>query len=169
LFSKGSNSFQALLFGVKSEEFCFEIGDVLDLAVNIDANYFKGEYSVSVQIKAIRLSATDDEKLFNDLKDYNDFMSGNPQDTDSLLPTREEVGEVYRYILEKSVLEERVKYLFRNKIGFGKTLVAIKTLEELGLIENISGKLCGVYGAVKTSLMNSKTFKTLSERSGVYE
>lgn len=169
LFSKGSNSFQALLFGVKSEEFCFEIGDVLDLAVNIDANYFKGEYSVSVQIKAIRLSATDDEKLFNDLKDYNDFMSGNPQDTNSLLPTREEVGEVYRYILEKSVLEERVKYLFRNKIGFGKTLVAIKTLEELGLIENISGRLSGVYGAVKTSLMNSKTFKTLSERSGVYE
>ncbi len=170
LFSKGSNSFQALLFGVSSDNFCFDIGDILDLAVNIDANYFKGEYSVSVQIKALRMSGTDDEKLFDDLSSFNDFLSGQEIDAEKILPSREEVGEVYRFILEKPALEDRIKYYFMNKIGFGKTLVAVKTLVELGLIDkDSSGKYSAVQGAVKTNLTNSKTFRTLCERSGKYE
>ena len=167
LFSKGSNSFQALLFGVTPDNFCFETGDVLDLAVNIDANYFKGEYLVSVQIKALRMSGTDDEKLFGDLSAFNDFLSGYECETSELLPSREEVGEVYKFIAERPVLEDRIKYFFMNKIGFGKTLVSIKTLEELGFIEKTSsGKYNAVQGAVKTSLTNSEIFRTLSERSG---
>ena len=156
-----------MLFGVTPDNFCFETGDILDLAVNIDANYFNGEYSVSVQIKALRMSGTDDEKLFGNLSAFNDFLSGYECETSELLPSREEVGEVYKFIAERPVLEDRIKYFFMNKIGFGKTLVSIKTLEELGLIEKTSsGKYNAVQGAVKTSLTNSEIFRTLSERSG---
>lgn len=165
LFSKGNNSFQCLLFGVTPESFCFEVGDTLDLAVTVEPNCYKGEYSVSVQLKAIRMSFTDDEQLFAEIPAFNDYCAKAMADTSLLLPSREQVGEIFRVICEKPVLADRVKYLFMNKIGYGKTCIAIKTLEELGLIKKSEkGILSGVGSAQKTSLLNSATYKDLSER-----
>ena len=169
LFTKGSNSFQAMLFGVSTDTLCFKTGDILDLAVSVEANLYKGEYSVSVQIKALRISETDDEKLFSAMAEYNNFMSGRECDYRLIFPTREEVGCVFKKISEEDILPDRIKYIFMNNLGFGKTSVAIKTLEELGLIvKTESGKYSAVNG-VKTNLLNSKTYKLLSERSGICE
>ncbi len=170
LFSKGENSFQALLFGVTTEMFCFEIGDKLDLAINVESNYYRDEYSVSVHIKAIRISEIDDDKLFDGLCAYNDFLTEKSSDVSLILPSREDVGVIYKYISEKPVLPERVKYAFINKIGYAKTLAALKTLEELKLIE-ISEK--GLYyapkGVEKTALTNAPIYKKMIERSGKNE
>ena len=167
IFSRGQNSFQALLFGVTPDSFCFCEGDLLDLAVTVDSNYYKGEYSVSVQVKALRMNGTDDDILFKELSAYNDYCAGGDADISLLLPTREQVGTIYKAICEKAILPDRVKYLFMNSIGYGKTCMAIKTLEELGLIaKNQKGLYYGVNNAPKTSLLNSATFKTLTERSG---
>ena len=166
LFSKGTNSFQAMLFGVSTDNFCFETGDILDLAVSVEANLYKGEYSVSVQIKALRISCIDDDTLFNHLAEYNKFMSGNEYDYKKLLPTREEVGTVFKKISERDILPDRIKYIFMNDFGFGKTSVSLNVLEELGLISRTSnGKYKAVTG-IKTNLLNSKTYKILTERSG---
>ena len=166
LFSKGTNSFQAMLFGVSTDNFCFETGDILDLAVSVEANLYKGEYSVSVQIKALRISGIDDDTLFNHLAEYNKFMSGNEYDYKKLLPTREEVGTVFKKISERDILPDRIKYIFMNDFGFGKTSVSLNVLEELGLISRTSnGKYKAVTG-IKTNLLNSKTYKILTERSG---
>ncbi len=170
LFSKDSNTFQALLFGVTPESFCFEIGDRLDLAVTVDANLYKGEYSVSVQIKALRMSGTDDEKLFSQTEAVNDFFANSSCDYSLIFPKREEVGEVYKFICEKPVLAERIKYVFINSLGYAKTVISIQTLEELGLIsKNQNGLYYAVNGAKKTTLNNAPTYKKLIERSGNYE
>ncbi len=167
LFSKGNNSFQALLFGVTPENFCFDIGDVLDAAVTVESNCYKGEYSVSVQIKALRISGIDDDTLFSTMSVYNDFCSGIEIDYSVICPTRQQVGEVYKYISERNRLADNVKYKFLDSLGFGKTGIAIKTLEELGLVkQNEKGQLCAVQGAAKTNLLNSDTYRYLAERSG---
>lgn len=166
LFSKGNNTFQALLFGVTAENFCFCIGDKLDLAVTVESNYYKGEYSVSVSVKAIRISGVDDETLFETICAYKDFLSCNNADISLICPTRAEVGEIYKVICEKPILEDRIKYLFINSIGYGKTAIALKTLTELGLIsKNEKGIYSAVSGVAKTNLTNSPTYKNLSERS----
>ena len=168
-FSKGDNSFQGLLFGVSTNSFCFEIDDMLDLAVSVEANFYRGEYSVSVQIKAIRLSMTDDVKLFSDISNFNSFCSNNIYDPKALLPTREEVGSVYKFICERKVLPLRVEYFFLNSLGYAKTMIALKTLKELELIKICDdGMYVGVKG-LKTNLLNSQTYKTLSERSDINE
>ena len=168
LVSKDTTTVQCLLFGVTPDAFCFKIGDVLDLAVTVDKNYYKGEYNISVQVKALRLDGTDDDRLFNELWLYNDWLAGKEVDYTSLLPTRAEVGEVYKFINKETVLEQRVKYIFMNSLGIAKTSVALKTLEELGLIvSNGDGKLRAVNSGEKTNLLNSRTYKELSERSGV--
>lgn len=170
LFSKDNTTFQCLLFGVTPEAFCFEIGDTLDLAVNVEENYYNGEYNVSVQIRAVRLSGTDDESLFKEFCAYNSFLANADTDYALIFPSREDVGAVYRFICEKQVLPERIKYVFTNKIGYGKTGIAIKTLEELKLIEkNDKGYYFASKGVPKTALTNSPTYKKLFERSSKYE
>ena len=170
LVTKDGITVQALIFGVTPDSFCFEIGDVIDLAVTVDKNLYKGEYNLTVQIKAIRMSGTEDEELFKNIFLYKDFCSGKEINYKEILPTRAQVGEIYKYICLKAVKRERVIYNFINTIGYAKTEIAIKTLSELGLImEDSASVLHSVSGANKTNLINSETYKYLSERSGVYE
>lgn len=166
LFSKENSYFQCMLFGASTETLPYEVGDILDLAVNVDSNCYKGEYSVTVTLRALRMDGTNDESIFSDKFAYSDFSAGFDTDFAAILPTREEVGGVYKFICEKPVLFDRVLSIYTNKIGYGKTQVALKTLEELGLIAlDKSGKLISCPSVQKTNLLNSKTFKTLTERS----
>ena len=165
LFTKGNNSFQAMLFGVSTDNFCFKTGDTLDLAVSVEANLFRGEYSVSVQIKALRINGTNDDSLFDSVTEFNNFMSGRGYDPLKLLPTREEVGFVFKKISEEEILPDRIKYIFMNDLGFGKTCISLLTLEELGLIEKSTKGFYKAVNGVKTNLLNSPTYKLLTERS----
>ena len=65
------------------------------------------------------------------------------------------------------MLKDRVIYLFLNEIGYAKTNIALKVLEELGLVSlNKNGLLTGIVSKEKTDLLNSNTFRTLNERGG---
>ena len=168
LFSKGENSFQALLFGMTPERFCFEVGDLLDTAVTVDTNLYNGELSLSVQIKALRMSGTDDEQLFKEIDSLNNYMSGRDFDVDLLLPTRAETGVIYKFIAAGPVSEDRIKYLHLNTVGYAKTVISLMTLTELGLIikDNLGFyKTVGVH--TKTELTNSAVYKGLLERRGM--
>ena len=167
LFSKGENSFQALLFGMTPERFCFEVGDLLDTAVTVDTNLYNGELSLSVQIKALRMSGTDDEQLFKEIDSLNNYMSGRDFDVDLLLPTRAETGVIYKFIAAGPVSEDRIKYVHLNTVGYAKTVISLMTLTELGLIiKDGSGvyRTAGVH--TKTELTNSAVYKGLLERRG---
>ena len=161
LFSKNGTSFQTLLFGVAPEQFCFEVGDVLDLAVNLEPNLFRDEYTLSVMIKAIRLSNVDEDGLFSQIENHDNLMSHREGDPASALPSREEVGVLYKNILNKPVKLERIKHINLNNLGYAKTMVAVKTLLELGLVTEKDGVLFGVKGAPKTELTNSETYNYL--------
>ena len=112
------------------------------------------------------MNGTDDEKLFDELKCFGDYMSGRKTDAKALLPTRKEAGTVYRLIASAPVPEDRIKYLNINTIGYAKTAVSLLTLTELGLIARDSS---GYYRAVrvdrKTELTNSSVYRNLLERS----
>ena len=163
LFSKNGGAFQALLFGVTTTQFCFAVGDTLDLAVTLDANFFRDDYNLSVQIKALRLSGMDENAYFESKEKYDSYMSGRTTDYAAILPSRAQVGEVYKYICRGGVSAERVKYIFMNELGFGKTHIAITTLCELGLVSNADGILCPAANT-KTDLLNSPTYNALWEK-----
>lgn len=166
IFSKGENSFQGLLFGITPERFCFSEGDVLDAAVTVETNLYNGEYNISVQIKALRMNGTDDERLFSEIDNLNLFLSGNDFDVKKVLPTREETGAVYKFICSNPSVGERIKYINLNTVGYAKTEISLMALTELGLIcKDPAGryKAAGIKG--KTELKNSPTYKKLLERS----
>ncbi len=164
LFSKNGTAFQALLFGVTPEQFCFEMGDMLDLAVNLEPNLFRDEYTLSVMIKAIRLSGVDEDVLFSQIENYDNLMSSRQGNPVSALPSREEVGVLYKNILNNPVKFERIKHINLNTLGYAKTMVAIKTLLELGLINEKDGVLFGIKSVTKTELTNSQTYNFLAKK-----
>lgn len=164
LFSKGPNLFQALLFGVTPERFCFRCGDLLDLAVVLEIDTWRDEETLSVQIKDIRMSDIDDIKLFGQIFAYDDYKSGAEVNAYELFPTREQVGTVYKTVLKGAAQSERILHLFLGEIGYAKTQIAVQTLCELGLIREEGGFLLAERSAQKTDLMCSETYKELYER-----
>lgn len=165
LFSKNDAVFQALLFCVTPGEFCFSEGSQLDLAVTVENNYYNDTHSLAVKIKAIRPADIDEDALFKQIEIYDDYNSGYDVDCSLLLPLREEVGAVYKYILSGPVSLEKIKYTFLKTIGYAKTLVAIGTLCELGLVAKTKDSLYkAVPGTGKTELINSNIYRKLCER-----
>ncbi|MGI6280362.1 MAG: single-stranded-DNA-specific exonuclease RecJ, partial [Acutalibacteraceae bacterium] len=110
VFSKGENSFCGLLFGVSPENFCFEEGDILDTAVTVEENSYNGQTEISVYIKSLRMNGTDDDKQFADLSRWEAFLSGRETDLAPITPDRNEIAAVYKFICEKPVLADRIKY-----------------------------------------------------------
>lgn len=163
LFSKGNNTFSTLLFGVSADSFCFVEGDVLDLAVAVQENEFKGEVGVSVIIKAMRMNGTDDDKLFTELFLWEDFLLKKDRDYNPIAPNRQEIGLIYKYVCQNNVLLDKIKYRFINSLGIGKTLAAIKILEELELVIKENGRLIVVKTTEKTDLEKSETYLKLQK------
>ena len=165
LFTKGDNSFQALLFGMTKARFCFREGDLLDTAVTVDANLYNGELNLSVQIKALRMSGTDDERLFREIDSLNNYMSGREFDVNLILPSRAETGVIYKYISSTPATEERIKYVHLSTVGYAKTVISLMTLTELGLIiKDSSGAYRSAGVHTKTELTNSSVYRELLER-----
>lgn len=161
MFKKGDTAFQALLFSVSADKFCFEPGDLCDIAVCLDINVYKGNYTLSIQIKAMRLCGEYGEELFNSVAAFDDFISGYNSDAEALLPSREEIGLVYRKILSSPVSMRRLEYVFMDNIGYAKTKTALKILTELGLTVYENEIFYAAPVREKTDLVKSATFRAL--------
>ena len=168
LCRKNENVFQALLFGVTQQQFCFVIGDILDLAVTLDANLYQGQYNLSVLVKAVKMSGTDQDAYFESKQRYDDFVSGFDTDYNLIFPDRAEVGTVYKTIVSSPINAERLKHV-DIKLNYAKTLVAVDTLCELGLVSLNNDILVAHNTNQKNDLMNSNTYKKLYERVNGYE
>ncbi len=163
LCRKNGNVFQSLLFGVTPEQFCFVVGDTLDLAVTLDTNLYQGQYNLSVQIKAVKMSNSDQDAYFEGKRQFDDFLSGFDTDCAAVFPSRAEVGSIYKMITASPISAERLKYI-DTTIGYAKTQASVTTLCELGLVSLNNGILVGHTSNQKNDLMNSTTYKKLYER-----
>ena len=163
LFAKGDNAFQALAFGVNNEGFCYNVGDTLDLAVTVSTNCFNGNYTVNVVIKEMRLSNIDENKLFDNILNFEGFKSGGEYNALKITPTRSEVGNVYRAITKNGVFAEKLLNMFLLNLGYGKTKIALETLLQLNLIKYENGRYYLVQTTEKTNLLNSEIFNKLTK------
>ncbi len=161
LLSKEKTSFQALLFGTNTENFNFEIGDILDLAITVETNIYNGNASLSVQIKGIRISGTDEEKLFKNINNYNLFVNNIASDVKEIIPTREQIGEIYRNINENGITTEKIIYKFIKSLKYGKTLISLDILEDLKLVYKKEGKYFKIKNVQKTNLNDSLIYQKI--------
>ena len=82
---------QCMRFGVTQSAFPYTIGDTVDLAVSMDLQEFRGEESLSVVVRDIRPSGTEEAQLLEEWRRYEAFRRGEPlsqKEKRLLLPDR---------------------------------------------------------------------------------
>ncbi len=144
-FSKGETTFSAMLFGTTKNEFAYNVGDTVDIAVNIDTNLYNNVLSLTVLVKDIRLSGIDESRLISDITLYEDFKSGADRDYTSVIPEREEVGLVYKKLLKQPASLDGIICSNLSEIGYAKALIAAEALCEL--------KICSFFDIEGTKIL----------------
>ncbi len=140
VFSRDGVRVRCMKFHMTPEEFPYRPGDVLDLAVTLDAKPFRGEPVLSVFIREMKLSDLDPESLIQDQELYERYRRGErltPGQAERITPDRAVFAAVYRWLRENGGWDQSVLVLL-SRIGGGlslaKLLIALEVLEERGLL-----------------------------------
>ena len=135
----------AIFFSTTREEFPYERGDCVDLAVALSVGQYQGKPSLSVVVRDIRPHGLDQTAVLADIRLYERYLRGEPLSAGQaarLLPDREQVGTVYRQLRRHDgQTQDRELLLSRigGQIGYGKVCCALDALEELTLIQRKAG------------------------------
>ncbi|MBQ7117457.1 MAG: single-stranded-DNA-specific exonuclease RecJ [Clostridia bacterium] len=169
-FRKGSTSFSALYFGVTEKELPYVPGDSLDLAVRLERNEYMGQVRVSIYIKDVRMSGTDDEKYLKSVRLYEKMRRRerlSPKEAAFILPSRQTVAEVFRYIKNIGVWRLDSDVLCYRLGGDGSNactvLTAIDILSELGILKKEDGAISLKDTSVKVNLEDSRIIKHIKK------
>ena len=172
---RGESQLTVMRFSTRPEEFPYAPGDVVDLAVTLEKSEFRGETSLSVFARDVKLSDLPMEELLAEKADYESVKRGDGLPAAQIarfLPNREEFAVVYRFLRAhqgwRFGLDVLYSRLHDSRIGYGKLALIIDIMEEMGLISlQISGdqyqlELCPVQG--KVNLEDSRLLKRLNEQ-----
>ncbi len=137
---KGNTTLTGLLFGVTAEAFPYLQGDVIDLAVKLERNEYMGQVKVSIYVKEIRMSRTDDLRYLKSRRLYEKILRGDrltKKEADFALPERQQVAEVFRFIRDNGGWKHDTDVLCYRLGGDGgnacKVHICIDVLCELGI------------------------------------
>ncbi len=133
---------QALLFGVPSSHFLYQVGEMVDVVVNADINEYNNNLSVSLKIKDIRVSGFEQDKFFA-AKGYYEKIIKNETVKANILqsatPTREDIATIYKLLRSNNGYNNDLESLYiktlNYNINYCKMRVIISILDEVGLIE----------------------------------
>lgn len=134
--SKNGARAGVVYFGMPDRIFPFDKGDVVDLAVNLDRNHFNGETRVSVIVRGIRPSATNEEKVLECISLYEKFARGEKLTSvqaAKLLPSRELEVAVFKCIKAKPLKDKYAEMLCVRLGDDGSSLAAITAVVEIML------------------------------------
>lgn len=172
-FTKSGAFVTAMKFSTTAEEFPYRVGDTLDLAVKIDKNEFRGEVKPSVQIKDIRFSGTDEDKLFGSMSLYEKFRRGeelSPKEAKFIMPSRDFLLGVF------ALLKRQGKWNYDTEVLLKRTgcpvhnfcimQTAIDILCELELLKTSDGKIIFDGDNKKVELTDSKILNKLNSFTG---
>ncbi|MGN1081414.1 MAG: single-stranded-DNA-specific exonuclease RecJ, partial [Acutalibacteraceae bacterium] len=140
--SKNGVCVNAVKFFTRTDEFPFEIGETVDLAVTLEMNKFMGKDCTSVIVKDIRLSESVND-LINEISEYENFLRGEINDSEkaaAMIPHRDEAGAVYSFL---KALAKRGRYItdfehiyesLKETLNFSKIKISLDILNEIGII-----------------------------------
>lgn len=160
-----------MCFNVDVSGFAYNTGDVVDLAVTLDKNFYAGNTYLSVIAREIKLSSVDTEAQLVSERIFERFVTGRSisvYDAKSILPDRNDFSCVYRFLRDKGGYSSTVDMLaVALSLPLGKLRVILTAMVELGLIEMHEGmtkadiNLCPVNG--KVSLDSAPIIQELME------
>ena len=111
----GKNSRTGVMFfGMSEKRFPFEKGTKVDLACHLERNVYNGEARVSIIVRGIRHSDTDEEKVLSAIKLYDRFTADEPitgQEAEKMLPDRQLQVDIFKSIKANPLKDKYIETL----------------------------------------------------------
>ena len=168
---KNGVSLSAIMFSVAPEDLPYVMGDKVDVAVKLSENEYQGKTQVSIQVKDIRLSGYDEDKIIAAERLYEDFCK-EKENSDrfmgKIIVDRAFCGDVYRFIKNNGGWKHSSEMLC-YRLGLPEERladcgIALDVLSELGIIILKEGKYILPSENIKVSLENSSVFRCAYKR-----
>lgn len=154
----------ALLFRVKTAEFPYKNGDLIDLMANMSLNEYKGTKSVNLKVIDYRPHGLRQERFFAAMDVYEQFRRGENVDKAILkrgCPERNELVEVYKYIRKNTAVtfERLYAALLTDGMNAFKLRVIIDAFCDTGLLSYCpsSGKIEALEPSARVDIESSET------------
>lgn len=165
---KKGRKIRAVKFGTRLEDFPYQAGDILNLAVKISKNFYNEKHYLSVQVVDIRLYDADDERYFREKNAYELYRQTG-KGTADLYPDRDICAVVYKYLKAHGgypYSAEDLYFRLQSKLTYGQLMFALKAFVQAGLI-SLDDKISLKAQQGKVNLQEIKVLKTLRERLGI--
>ncbi len=139
-FKSSRGNFSAVKFFCSSADFPYSRGESVDIAVTPEVNSYRGEESLTIRIRDIKLSGVDNSKYIDSLRIFEHFCRGEnltAAEIASITPDRNDFATVYRYLRRDkstSVVPSVMISKLDGDISYGKLKVILEAMNELGLI-----------------------------------
>lgn len=169
MISKNGARTGVVYFGMPEILFPYEKGDVVDLAVNLDKNTYNGDERVSVIVRGMRPSLTNEEKVLASISLFDKFIRNEKltrEEALNLLPDRELEVSVFKCIKNKP-LPDKCCEMLCVRLGddgekLAKIMAAVEIMLEMGILEtDLFGKVQVPENPPKVNLEDSEIFKRI--------
>ena len=168
---QGDTRVTAMLFRVTREEFAFEQGDILDLAVSLEINEYMGRRGVTVIVRNLKHHALPNDALLRAQRLVEAVLRGDAlprEQAAACLPGRETIAQVYRAFGQKSPLTPESLLLALHaqtaeELDIARVWLAAETLLDLDLIAaDAAGGMTRREARQKVNLEDSVLLKRLT-------
>ncbi len=169
---KDSVRFNVLCFTARPNGFCAVAGDAVDVAFSASINDYQGQQSVSLKLKGIRLSNSDMNLLVFGEQRYDSYLRREHL-SPALIPTREEVAVVYRYIKRQGSVKFSPNALYchivrQEPVDYLRYRIALEVLQELGLLQKTVSQEAAILTvdttAARVQLEHSSIIRSLQQQ-----
>jgi single-stranded-DNA-specific exonuclease len=96
---------QCMKFGMTAEQLPYQIGTKLDLAVTLECRPFRGQDTLSIYIREMKLSACSPELVIAGRQNYEKMLRKealSPKEATAVLPSRSDAAKLYRILRAKN-------------------------------------------------------------------
>ena len=143
--AKRGATLTCMKFSTRPEEFPFAPGEVLDLAVTLEAKEFRGEPQLTVSVREAKLSGLNMEECVHTYRLYESIRRGEsltPAEGEEVLPTRQDLAGLYRKLVSHQGAAFGVQALLGSLPGMnlGKLLLGLDMLQERRLVALMGGE-----------------------------
>ena len=143
--AKRGATLTCMKFSTRPEEFPFAPGEVLDLAVTLEAKEFRGEPQLTVSVREAKLSGLNMEECVHTYRLYESIRRGEsltPAEGEEVRPTRQDLAGLYRKLVSYQGAAFGVQALLGSLPGMnlGKLLLGLDMLQERRLVALMGGE-----------------------------
>lgn len=167
--SKDGATLQAIRFGATPTVLGFEKGDVVNAAVTLDRNEFRGTVSVSLIVRDLRYADTVQDEMIGAARLYDRLMCGDDaaEDREDACPDREHMAALYRLLKANAGFDgtwELLHHKIKEAVPLPKLRPAVEILQQAQLVvaknggDHVAITLCPVQGKAdltRTALMRA--------------